>query len=273
MSVMTERKPGFDARGMDKHMTDAHAHILTEKEAKERIHRHLVTMVSAGTPEEAERVKGFCGLPGAQGVLIPTFGLHPWHSDEWSVQQMRPYMEKGSVIGEIGMDGIWCEVPLARQQEVFEQQLAFAVQTKKPVVLHTKEQERKIAELICRYPNRYLVHWYSADHDLERYLDLDCFFSIGPDVIWNPSVQEVARRVRPERLLVETDGMEAVRWAFDEGRRVGAEVSGEVDPMSADESLWRTIEKTAALRGCDPHSLQLQIEKNFWNFLNKDSGD
>lgn len=254
-------------------LTDAHAHILTEQEAKERIHRHLVTMVSAGTPEEAERVSQFCRIPGAQDVLIPTFGLHPWHSAEWSVEQMMPYMEKSSVIGEIGMDAIWCEVPLERQREVFEQQLAFAVRAKKPVVLHTKEQEREIADLICRYPNRYLVHWYSANHDLKRYLDLDCFFSIGPDVIWNPCVQEVARQVRPERLLVETDGMEAVRWALDEGRKAGAEICGKADSVSADQSLCQTIEKTAALRGCDPHSLRIRIEKNFWNFLNRHSGD
>ena len=56
-----------------------------------------------------------------------------------------------------------------------------------------------------------MVHWYSADHDLDGYLDLDCYFSVGPDVIWNPAVQQVAKRVPENRILLETDGMEAVK--------------------------------------------------------------
>ena len=248
-------------------ITDAHAHIPGSEEARERIDCGIITMASAGTPAEAQSIIELCRLPGAENVLIPTFGLHPWHSAEWSVQEMIPYMETGRVVGEIGMDSIWCDVPLKHQQEVFEKQLLFAFERKKPVVLHTKDQERQIAELIRQYKNRYLVHWYSADHDLERYLDLDCFFSIGPDVIWNPVVQEVARNVREDRILVETDGMEAVRWAFEEGRRTG-KLDSEIEfPVSVKKSLTQTLEKTAKIRGYEPGAMGEQIFKNFRDFL------
>lgn len=248
-------------------ITDAHAHIPGAEEVHERIDAGIITMASAGTPAEAQGLMELCGISGAENVLIPTFGLHPWHSAEWSVQEMIPYMEKSRVIGEIGMDSIWCEVPLKHQQEVFEKQLLFAFEHKKPVVLHTKDQERQIEELIRPYKNRYLVHWYSANHDLERYLDLDCFFSIGPDVLWNPVVQEVARCVRKDRILVETDGMEAVRWAFEEGKRTGKLDSEAEFPVSVEHSLSQTLEKTAQLRDCEPEKLEEQIAKNFQDFL------
>lgn len=251
---------------------DAHAHVPTMQEACQRIENRILTLASAGTPAEAQCLTEFCKIPGAEGVLIPTFGLHPWHSAEYSVQDLLSYLETCRVVGEIGMDSLWCDVPLKRQREVFEEQLLFACQKKKPVVLHTKDQEREIAELIRQYPNQYLVHWYSADHDLERYLDLDCFFSVGPDVIWNPIVQEVARVVRPERILVETDGMEAVKWAFDEGGRIASEREDDsflnlALPESVRASLSQTIQKTAELRGCDPEVLRAQSVKNFSDYL------
>ena len=251
---------------------DAHAHVPTMQEACQRIENRILTLASAGTPAEAQCLTEFCKIPGAEGVLIPTFGLHPWHSAEYSVQDLLSSLETCRVVGEIGMDSLWCDVPLKHQREVFEEQLLFACQKKKPVVLHTKDQEREIAELIRQYPNQYLVHWYSADHDLERYLDLDCFFSVGPDVIWNPIVQEVARVVRPERILVETDGMEAVKWAFDEGERIASEREDDsflnlALPESVRASLSQTVQKTAELRGCDPEVLRAQSVKNFSDYL------
>lgn len=175
-------------------VTDAHAHVKTKAEALERIREGIPTMVCGTDPEDARWVMELCHMPEVEGILFPVFGLHPWYADQWKVEDMMPYLEKCQVIGEIGMDSLWCNVPLKRQKEVLEKQLQIAAEWKKPVVLHTKDQEREILELIRKYPNTYLVHWYSADHDLDGYLDLDCYFSVGPDVIWNPAVQQVAKR-------------------------------------------------------------------------------
>ena len=40
---------------------------------------------------------------------------------------------KARIIGEIGLDNIWTNVPLPTQKRVFEQQLAFAAINKKPL--------------------------------------------------------------------------------------------------------------------------------------------
>ena len=173
-------------------LTDAHAHIKNEKQAMERITLGIPTMACAGTPGEMQELEKFGRLQGAEKILIPACGLHPWYSDKWEPEEMFSLMEKVPVIGEIGMDSVWCDVPLDRQRKALEKQLQFACEIKKPVVLHTKGQEKEIARIISHYPNTYLVHWFSGDTGLEDYLKLDCYFSIGPDVLWNTAVQKVA---------------------------------------------------------------------------------
>lgn len=108
-------------------------------------------------------------------------------------------------------------IPPSYQEERFRQQLDLACTQSKPVILHTKGQEKQIADIIREYPNRYLVHWYSCGSYLENYIEQDCYFSIGPDVWWNCAVRKTAERVPIQRLLTETDGLSAVKWAYNEG--------------------------------------------------------
>ena len=84
-----------------------------------------------------------------------------------------------------------------------------------------------------------MVHWYSCMEHLERYLDMDSYFTIGPGVFNDPAVREVARRAPKGRILVETDGLSAVSWAF------GREVAGK----ELAHTLEAMLEEIAAIRG------------------------
>ena len=64
-------------------LTDAHAHIKNEKQAMERITLGIPTMACAGTPGEMQELEKFGRLQGAEKILIPACGLHPWYSDKW----------------------------------------------------------------------------------------------------------------------------------------------------------------------------------------------
>lgn len=258
-------------------VTDAHAHVKTKAEALERIREGIPTMVCGTDPEDARWVMELCQKPEAEGILFPVFGLHPWYADQWNVEDMMPYLEKCQVIGEIGMDSLWCNVPLKRQKEVLEKQLQIAAEWKKPVVLHTKDQEREILELIRKYPNTYLVHWYSADHDLDGYLDLECYFSVGPDVIWNPAVQQVAKRVPENRILLETDGMDAVKWAWEEGQKsqnyaieeresIWEAAEDQTKEISVSDSLYATACMVSKLRNILTETLINLTSDNFFAF-------
>lgn len=249
-------------------LTDAHAHIKSEKQAMERILFGIPTMACAGTPEEMEELVYYCGLQGAEKILIPTCGLHPWYSDKWEPEDMFSWMKKVPLIGEIGMDNVWCDVPLEHQRIVLEKQLRFASEIKKPVILHTKGQEKEIARIIAHYSNTYLIHWYSAKEAPTDYLKQDCYFSIGPDVLWNQAVQNVAGIVPENRILIETDGMEAVDWAYEEGKRLGALSKEENSPFNPETALFHTLQMTAKLRKCKTEDLLKSVNTNFYRLLN-----
>lgn len=222
--------------------TDAHTHIGSQAEQRERNEARILSLVCGSTPREAEHVVKMGGR-----YAIPTCGLHPWHAAKYRVEEMAAWMEQCPVIGEIGMDSVWCQVPLEIQEKAFRRQLKLACEAGKPVILHTKGQEKRIAGIIREYPNRYLVHWYSCDHYLKEFLALDCYFSIGPDVWWNPAVRQVAEDVPADRILAETDGLDSVRWAWEEGRKAlgmrEAECCGELSTASALACTLRTIAK------------------------------
>ena len=234
-------------------LTDAHAHIGTEDEIRERIRDGIPSLICAGSPREAEKLKGLFNRFEAHPAIIPAAGLHPWNSDKYRAEKMFPFIEEWPVMGEIGMDALWCDVPLKIQKEAFECQLDFAVKRRRPVVLHTKAQEAEIAGIIRRYPNRYLVHWYSCGQHLEQYLAQDCYVSIGPDAVWNPVVQKIAGQVPEDRLLIETDGLGAVKWAWEEGEKHGIMESPfytALPERTVYGSLEQTLRVVSRLRGC-----------------------
>ncbi|MBQ9031635.1 MAG: TatD family hydrolase [Parasporobacterium sp.] len=154
------------------------------------------------------------------GVWV-TFGIHPWYADQFHPQDWMELYRQSPLIGEIGMDQLWCDVPLSIQREIFEVQLQIAADLKKPVVLHTKDCEAQIAEMIRDFPEPVLVHWYSGtEKDLESYLQLNCRFTLGPDTSFSEN-HLLLSRVPADRLLTETDGIGAVLWAYEQhGRKV-----------------------------------------------------
>ena len=271
-------------------LSDAHGHMGDKAEQQERQKERIVSLLCASDPDEAERLFRQCGKFGSETCLIPACGIHPWHADRYELKDLEPWILRCPAVGEIGMDSVWCQVPLKIQEEKFRQQLELAEKAGKPVILHTKGQEKQVASIIRQYPNRYLVHWYSCEDYLEEYLDLDCWFSVGPDVWWNPAVQKVAGVVPLDRLLVETDGLAAVRWAMEEGRKYfdqrqrglldsrgpwekdlsgfGRDIETETGQSGENTENWvslslaHTLKTVAGLRGIRPEMAGRQFRDN-----------
>ncbi len=264
-------------------LTDAHGHIGTKEERSERQKAGIISLLCAVSPEEAKELiiqskdqhfqKGKGLLQNR--YLIPTCGIHPWYADQYQLQDMEEWMELCPVIGEIGMDNVWCNVDLKIQEERFRQQLKLACRQNKPVILHTKGQEKQIARIIRKYPNRYLVHWYSCDSHLEDYLAQNCYFSIGPDVWWNRAVRQVAEKVPAKRLLIETDGLSAVTWAYEEGMKICSK-----NPMKQSKAFEKgegvvsalnsILEIVAVIQHITLQEAGRQIRENLFHFIGND---
>ena len=179
-------------------------------------------------------------------------GIHPWKADVTDWKEMEPVLKEAKIIGEIGLDNVWCDVDLEIQKEVFLRQLELAMDLQKPVILHTKGMEKEILEMIRDFPNRYLVHWYSCDNYLEEYIKLGCWFTIAPSIRQDKIVEMIARKVPINRLLVESDGLEGISWGQE--REIKA-----ADYKNAMEEHLRIL---AEIRGLETEQLLEQMKQN-----------
>ena len=207
-------------------MIDMHAHIcsyndmsLAKEELAYRSNAGIATFFSAGTPEEYRFMTNLLTETDERqrsGYHI-TFGIHPWYSDRYTPDDWTDYYRNCPVVGEIGMDMEWCEVPVCRQQKVFEKQLLIAADLKKPVILHTKACELRIAQMIRDYPYPVIVHWYSGYAEaLYPYIDKGCYFTLGPDTgLFKDPRHKVLQNVPPDHLFLETDGLNAILWVYE----------------------------------------------------------
>lgn len=214
--------------------------------------RDVRCIANADSPEEYDFLT-HTQLPD----MVISAGIHPWKADCTTWDAMEPILRQVPVIGEIGLDNVWCTVDLGVQRTAFERQLAFAQQLGKPVILHTKGMEREILDTIRRYPNRYLVHWYACPHWLQDYIDLGCWFTVGPDAALDRDVAHLSQTVPLDRLLIESDGLDGIAW--------GQHVT--LTPADYAAAMERHLHTVAALRGLTAEALLSVLMHNLGTFL------
>lgn len=188
---------------------DAHFHAEDASLLQYMQANHITGIVNAASPQEFQRLSAWLKT---DNTIKISAGIHPWYAQRSSWEQMLPIMEQASIIGEIGLDNVWCDVDFSIQTELFERSLAYAAQNHKPAILHLKGMEKEALPLLRKYKNHYFVHWYSCDSYLDEYIALDCYFSIGPSVYKDRAVQQVVKNVPLQRLLSESDGLSALSW-------------------------------------------------------------
>ena len=231
-------------------LVDAHAHYARPEELEVR--RGIRTVYCGACPDSAAKALSLRGESAAVSC-----GLHPWYADRFDVEDLLPFIRQSDALGEIGLDSVWTGVDMDRQRAAFRRQLDLALELGLPVILHTKGMEAEIARTLADYPLRKLVHWYSCAKHLPLYLAQDCFFTIGPDHATNPAVRRLLERVPLNRVLTETDGLDAVAWAL--GRPAS--------PADLPVALRGELAAIAAAHGLTPAGAERQVEQNLDAFL------
>lgn len=253
---------------------DMHAH-LSLSETKDRVkmsqelevrrEQRIFTCFSAGTPGEWRQLEAY----RSREELLVSFGIHPWYADRYTLEECREYLEQCDLIGEIGMDSVWCQVPERVQELQLEAQLQLAAELQKPVILHTKGKEKRISQILRGFPGKACVHWYSGSlEDLEAYLEQDCYFTLGPDTEALCSAEHesqegqvrrrMLREIPAERLFVETDGLSAIAWAK------GVQ---ELETEEIGTTLRENLAFAAKVKGIEAAALEEQMKKNLSAFL------
>jgi TatD DNase family protein len=201
-------------------LVDAHAHLDRYGEDIEPMLAEIRQMqvMTIAVSMDIESYQAVRILAKEERLITPGFGIHPWNASKFvsSLDQLLPYIAEAPVIGEIGLDYHFVEDASAypAQREVFDFLLDSASRLGKPVNLHTKGAEREVVDRIAAHAGvGTVVHWYSGPlAEMDRLLDLGAYFTVGVAVLRSSEVDEIARRIPPERLLTETDNPGAWSW-------------------------------------------------------------
>ena len=211
---------------------DAHMHLPIVKS--------IPCIVNASSIEEYKRLKAT-----SHEHMYISCGIHPWYADQTDLKAILPCIIEADFLGEIGLDKPWCEVPFEIQKEAFICQLQ---EVNKTTFLHTKGYEKEILDIISLFPRKYVVHWYSSEDYIDDYLKLDCFFTIGPIVN-----EVLVKKIPLNRLLIESDGLEAIEWALE--RKVSEKEYIDV--------LENTVKQVAKLKKVSVDEVKLNLSQNF----------
>lgn len=221
----------------------------------------IMSCFSAGTREEWNWLREV----NQDAYILRSFGIHPWFADQYSVTEMYDAYQEADFIGEIGMDAVWCEVSQYVQEKQFESQLQIAADLHKPILLHTKGYEKRIAEMLADFPGKICVHWYSGtEKDLGLYLDKGCYFTLGPDTSDvkdaedRKSRERIINEVPLHRLFTETDGISAVAWVRN---------TDTLDLMEIPLVLMETVKYIAKRKKITTEEVSKTIKNNLEDFL------
>lgn len=190
-------------------MHDAHFHMSDELFKEFEFHQ-CKGICNISSIEEYHRIQSYLN----QYFFHTSVGIHPWKADMISFEDMEPLLKQAQFIGEIGLDNTWCHVDMNVQMVVFEKQLQLAQDDHKPVILHIKGMEKEALELLKKYKNIYISHWYSCMDYIEEYDEIMDYFTIGPSVGIDEAVNEVVKKIDSHKLLIESDGIDAIEWAI-----------------------------------------------------------
>jgi TatD DNase family protein len=171
-------------------------------------------LVVGGVDEErshrrAIEVAGSFGLPA-------TAGVHPHEAriaGEAVYDELRALAREGRIVavGEIGLDFHYDHSPRPAQREAFRMQVRLAREVGLPVVVHTREADEETAEILEGEGASEIggvIHCFTGGLELaRRALEIGFLISFSGIVAFPRSklIEQVAREVPDDRLLVETD--------------------------------------------------------------------
>ncbi|MBS1260351.1 MAG: Tat-linked quality control protein TatD [Thaumarchaeota archaeon] len=146
-------------------------------------------------------------------LVLPFIGIHPEKAQDDTESVFKlidENNEKISGIGEIGLDSTYTnsDEEFGKQEEVFKTQLSYAEKFGKPVSIHSRKTLDQILEILSSYKvPSVLLHWFDGSKkQLQKAMDLDCYVSFGPVMVYSKDKQVLLSKANKDKILVETDG-------------------------------------------------------------------
>jgi TatD DNase family protein len=157
--------------------------------------------------------RGTSALAEGAPRIRTALGLHPQiaHERKHELVLFEQLIGETRYVGEIGLDGgpeykaHWQD-----QLTVFERALAICRAAGGRVIsLHSRRAGTQVLDAIeeHRGAGTPILHWFSGTaRELDRAIDLGCWFSVGPAMLRGEKGRLLAGRMPRDRILTESDG-------------------------------------------------------------------
>jgi TatD DNase family protein len=198
----------------------------------------------------------------AQSLALPaSAGIHP-HEARLAGEAIYDELKQLArdrrlvAIGEIGLDFHYDHSPRPVQREAFRRQMRLAREVGLPVIVHTREADDETADLLeseGAAETGGVIHCFTGGLELaRRALDLGFFISFSGILAFPRAevIQQVARDVPADRLLIETDAP-FLAPPPHRGKR------------NEPAFVVEVARKVAFLRGCSVEEVGAAAAKNF----------
>ena len=147
--------------------------------------------------------------------VFATVGIHPSdskHADDKTLETIKELSKEKKVvaIGEIGLDYYRDYSPRDVQKKIFIRQLEMAVETRLPIVIHTREAFDDTYDIVKEYapdiPGGVFHCFPGTVAEAEKVFNLGFVISVGGVITYKKATMaDVARDVPLDKILLETD--------------------------------------------------------------------
>jgi TatD DNase family protein len=146
-------------------------------------------------------------------------GNHPNYLDSFDYQKTKELTthKKCVAIGECGLD--WFRIPKGsnfndvkkNQIDVFRQQIELSIESKKPLILHSRDTDEDMVNTLLDYKNDLIggvIHCYVGSKKLLELEKHGFYYGIGGIITYKSAIdlRENIKNIPLDKLIIETDG-------------------------------------------------------------------
>ena len=239
-------------------MIDTHAHLDACADRPSALIRRARSagvdrIVTVGTGIESCRAA--LELAELHEEVFAALGIDPHQAgtEASRVGELRELLQhdRAVAVGETGLDYFRDGAPRERQRKLLDAQLQLAAELGKPVVIHTRDADKDIAEALAGFEGIVVMHCFSSPGLLKTVVDRGYFVSFAGNITYPKAndLRAAAAQVTAERILVETDSP----YLAPQARR---------GRPNEPANVVLTLAALAEVRGVEPDELGAQIDAN-----------
>lgn len=253
-------------------LIDTHAHLYLEEFNNDReqviknaLHSGVKHILSPNIDSQSiDALEKLCN--SYPDLCLPMMGLHPTsvkddYKTELEIIRNKLFGETDRnyiAIGEIGIDLYWDQTYYAQQVEAFSQQLAWAIEKKLPVAIHTRNSFDQTMEVLNNFEDvTGVFHCFSGNvAQAEKVVEKGFLLGIGGVVTFkNSGLDKVVQAIDLSKLVIETDAPFLAPMPY-RGKR--------------NESGYVTLiaQKVAALKNCSFEEVCIKTTHNASKLFN-----